>query len=308
MCIIFTLSLIGNLLTCLVIYYDKSMHTTPNYYMFNLAISDFLVTLSIILQGVEQQIIIHENEYSNLVCVIQSFFLFSLWNSNMLMMTALAIERFVAVCHPFRLNSTRVGPKVVKKIIVMWLIAIAESALGMFSVGLIKTPKYVLCFVIPTPKARIVNGVLAIVTFVVPLTIMILAYSKIMFKVNTKQEENTWNNTFNYQVTKRKINKFMVGMMFIFVVCWMPSFVTRLLLSVLDVDQLLNLPQWFSIVFHICAVNTWVSALSNPIFFCLTSVNFRRALRSFWKVKIKTMCSMNTSTYIKNASKLDLKI
>lgn len=207
MCIIFALSIVGNMLTCIVIYCDKSLHTTPNCYMFNLAISDFVVTLSIILQGVEQQILIQD--YSDIICIIQAFFLFSLWNSNMLMMTALAVERFVAVCHPFRLTSTRVGSKVVKKIVVIWLIAVAESALGMFSVGLIKTSKYVMCFVIPTPKARIVNGVLAFVTFILPLTIMILAYSKIMLKVNINQEENTWNNAFNYQVTKGKINKFM---------------------------------------------------------------------------------------------------
>lgn len=38
--VIFIAGILGNLITCLVIYRNKSMHTATNYYLFNLAISD----------------------------------------------------------------------------------------------------------------------------------------------------------------------------------------------------------------------------------------------------------------------------
>lgn len=38
--------ILGNVITCAVIYRNKSMHTATNYYLFNLAISDLMLLLS----------------------------------------------------------------------------------------------------------------------------------------------------------------------------------------------------------------------------------------------------------------------
>lgn len=43
---IFVLGILGNVITCAVIYRNKSMHTATNYYLFNLAISDLILLLS----------------------------------------------------------------------------------------------------------------------------------------------------------------------------------------------------------------------------------------------------------------------
>lgn len=43
---IFVAGVLGNVITCTVIYRNKSMHTATNYYLFNLAISDLILLLS----------------------------------------------------------------------------------------------------------------------------------------------------------------------------------------------------------------------------------------------------------------------
>jgi len=43
--IIFVAGVLGNLITCIVIAKNKTMHTATNYYLFNLAVSDFLVLI-----------------------------------------------------------------------------------------------------------------------------------------------------------------------------------------------------------------------------------------------------------------------
>lgn len=43
--IIFIAGVLGNVITCVVIYKNKTMHTATNYYLFNLAVSDFLVLI-----------------------------------------------------------------------------------------------------------------------------------------------------------------------------------------------------------------------------------------------------------------------
>lgn len=43
--IIFITGILGNVITCVVIAKNKTMHTATNYYLFNLAVSDFLVLI-----------------------------------------------------------------------------------------------------------------------------------------------------------------------------------------------------------------------------------------------------------------------
>lgn len=44
-CFIFVVGIVGNLAICIVIAKNRSMHTATNYYLFNLAVSDFLLLL-----------------------------------------------------------------------------------------------------------------------------------------------------------------------------------------------------------------------------------------------------------------------
>lgn len=43
--LIFVAGVLGNVITCVVIYKNKTMHTATNYYLFNLAVSDFFVLI-----------------------------------------------------------------------------------------------------------------------------------------------------------------------------------------------------------------------------------------------------------------------
>jgi hypothetical protein len=44
--IIFVTGFVGNISTCIVISRNKSMHTATNYYLFSLAVSDFMLLIS----------------------------------------------------------------------------------------------------------------------------------------------------------------------------------------------------------------------------------------------------------------------
>lgn len=44
--LIFVSGVIGNVSTCVVIFYNKYMHTATNFYLFSLAMSDLLLLLS----------------------------------------------------------------------------------------------------------------------------------------------------------------------------------------------------------------------------------------------------------------------
>lgn len=202
---IFVTSLIGNLLTCIVIYYDKTMHTATNYYLFNLAVSDLILTFGILLEVYE--CMTDTYHFGNIVCKLHFVFVVLLWNNSILIMTTLAIERYIVIWYPLMFQSKPVWRRVMKVIVVVWVIAIAETLPEFWSVSLIKTDKSSICYTVPTPYARMINGFLAIVTFVIPLAIMTFVYAMIAFKVNHSEKSNPDSMVFNHRENKKKVNK-----------------------------------------------------------------------------------------------------
>ncbi|XP_038214555.1 neuromedin-U receptor 1-like [Zerene cesonia] len=165
--VIFFVSMIGNVLTCYVIYSVKSMHTATNFYLFDLAVSDLIVTFSILFDIYDY--LTDFSKVAESMCKLRFFFVVSLWNNGILVMTILAIERYIVIWYPMLLGSSPVCKRVAKVITVISIVAILESLPEIWTVGFIKTKKMSICFTVPTEIARKINGVLALVTFVFPL-------------------------------------------------------------------------------------------------------------------------------------------
>lgn len=83
--LIFVTGVIGNISTCIVISKNKSMHTATNYYLFSLAISDFLLLIS----GVPQEVYSIWSRYpyvfGELFCVVRGL-MAGLFDNQIIMM------------------------------------------------------------------------------------------------------------------------------------------------------------------------------------------------------------------------------
>ncbi|CAH2076133.1 unnamed protein product, partial [Iphiclides podalirius] len=284
MLIIFLVSLVGNLLTCIVIYYDKNMHTATNYYLFNLAISDLIVTFAMLLDLYEH--LSDSYKFGDVACKIHFFFVILLWNNSILIMTTLAVERYVAIWHPMLLKSSSVCRRVTKVIVIVWIIAIVETLPEVWAVELIKTKNSFVCFTVPTPYARFINGVLALLTFVIPLAIMTFVYTMIALKVNFAERSKSKNQVFNHRDNRRKVNK-LITLTLSFLVCWLPFCMFRVLIFVYNMRQLMQLAKWWSIGQRVMLFHNWFSIVLNPILFSLMSTKFRKSLKNLWETKFK---------------------
>lgn len=202
-CAIFIISLVGNLLTCIVIYCDKTMHTATNYYLFNMAVSDLIVTFAILLEVDEY--LSNSYQFGSVACKLHFFCIVALWNNSILVMTTLAIERYIAIWYPMLLK-TKVK-RVLKVIIFLWIVAIVETLPEIWGVELVKAKKVAVCYTVPTPYSRVVNGVLALVTFILPLGIMTFLYTMIAFKINATEKNNSKRTVFNHKSNRGRINK-----------------------------------------------------------------------------------------------------
>lgn len=122
--IIFISGVIGNISTCIVISKNRSMHTATNYYLFSLAVSDFLLLLS----GVPQEMYSIWSKYpyvfGEVFCVLRGLCAEASANATVLTITAFTVERYVAICHPFLSHTMSKLSRAVRLILLVWIISI----------------------------------------------------------------------------------------------------------------------------------------------------------------------------------------
>ncbi|VDM05812.1 unnamed protein product [Schistocephalus solidus] len=98
--IIFILGLAGNLSLLWLILSNRSFHTPTNYYLVNLSISDLLV----LLLGLPHDLYTMWSRYPYLFgetgCRVRALLSEASMISSVLTITALTVERYIAICHP----------------------------------------------------------------------------------------------------------------------------------------------------------------------------------------------------------------
>ncbi|KAH9392545.1 G-protein coupled receptor 1, partial [Tyrophagus putrescentiae] len=113
----------GNLLTCLVIAKQRYMHTATNFYLFSLAVSDFLF----LILGIPNEIVLLWQRYpyifNEAFCILRGFVSELCTNCSILIIVGFTIERYVAICHPLLSHTTLKLSRVVKVIALTWIIA-----------------------------------------------------------------------------------------------------------------------------------------------------------------------------------------
>lgn len=125
--LIFVTGVIGNISTCIVIKKNRSMHTATNYYLFSLAISDFLLLIS----GVPQEVYLIWSKYPYVLgeyfCVGRGILAETSANATVLTITAFTVERYVAICHPFLTQAISKLSRAIRIIVLIWFLSILTA-------------------------------------------------------------------------------------------------------------------------------------------------------------------------------------
>ncbi|XP_017117486.1 pyrokinin-1 receptor [Drosophila elegans] len=125
--LIFVTGVVGNISTCIVIKKNRSMHTATNYYLFSLAISDFLLLLS----GVPQEVAFIWSKYPYIfgeyVCVLRGLLAETSANATVLTITAFTVERYIAICHPFLGQAMSKLSRAIRIIVLIWITAVVTA-------------------------------------------------------------------------------------------------------------------------------------------------------------------------------------
>lgn len=120
---IFMVGILGNSLTCAVILRYRVMQTPTNYYLLSLAVSDLLV----LVLGMPLELYDMWQNYPFLLgeggCYFKTFLFETVCFASILNVTALSVERYVAVVHPLKVKYMTTRAHVKKVIFMLWVLS-----------------------------------------------------------------------------------------------------------------------------------------------------------------------------------------
>ena len=132
---IFVFGIIGNVCTCVVVTRNRYMHTATNYYLFNLAVSDFLLVI-IMPVDIYQLWSGYPWIFGVLFCKFRAAAAEMSAYVSILTITAFTIERYVAIVHPIKCHTVSSLSRAIKIIVVIWISSIICSIPFLIQFGL----------------------------------------------------------------------------------------------------------------------------------------------------------------------------
>ncbi|KAL9900358.1 LOW QUALITY PROTEIN: pyrokinin 1 receptor [Glossina fuscipes fuscipes] len=172
--LIFITGFIGNISTCVVIRKNRSLHTATNYYLFSLAISDFLLLIS----GIPQEIYFIWSKYPYIFgeyfCIGRGLIAEMSANATVLTITAFTAERYAAICHPFVGQAISKLSRAVRIIILIWIVSVVTAIPQVAQFGLVTVHGMDQCIVV-----RIIlehSFQISTIIFFFPMSIIMVLY------------------------------------------------------------------------------------------------------------------------------------
>ncbi|XP_038432089.1 olfactory receptor 8S1-like [Canis lupus baileyi] len=96
---IYLLTILGNLLMLLVIKADSHLHTPMYFFLSHLSLTDFCFSTAIVPRLLEN-LLSQRKTISVEGCLAQVFFLFDFGGTEVCLLSAMAYDRYAAICHP----------------------------------------------------------------------------------------------------------------------------------------------------------------------------------------------------------------
>ncbi|XP_035773204.1 delta-type opioid receptor-like isoform X2 [Anopheles albimanus] len=289
-CFIFVAGIVGNLSICIVIAKNKSMHTATNYYLFNLAVSDFML----LLFGMPQELYATWNPlaypFNQVACIITGLMSETAANATVLTITTFTVERYIAICHPFRSHTMSKLSRAVRFVIVIWLVAFGLATPQALQFGIVESPGSRLC----TIKNRHFNHAFEVsgaLFFVGPMTLIAVLYVLIGIKLRkSKLLQGVKRASTDYAARSRGVSaqtrviRMLVAVVAMFFICWAPFHAQRLMAVYSANTDSIYFYKIYTILNFISGILYFLSTCINPLLYNIMSHKFRDASRHTLKV------------------------
>lgn len=106
--VLYLLAFMGNTVIIVMVIADSHLHTPMYFFLGNFSLLEILVTMTAVPRMLSDLLAPHK-VISFTGCMVQFYFYFSLGSTSFLVLSDMALDRFVAVCHPLRYGTLMSG-------------------------------------------------------------------------------------------------------------------------------------------------------------------------------------------------------
>ncbi|XP_025076431.1 QRFP-like peptide receptor isoform X1 [Pomacea canaliculata] len=293
--IAFLLDVVGNVMVLLIISLNKRMRSATNVLLLNLAVSDLMVAAFCMWAHLGNQITSNW-PFGPFVCKINTFIQVTSVTASVLTLTAISLERFMAIVFPLKARWTSAVN--VASIVTTWLLSVAVASPHLFVRRQFQQTwrdrQEVWCDEQWAKEYRDKDcntwepgkvayySVEGIVMYFLPVLVMIIAYTIIGVKLLTRKAPGILitSTAFAQEKAKRKVIKMLVAVLTAFVVCWTPQQV--MLLWDLFRPRV-KVPDYVKTVKYSAVYVAYFNSALNPILYGGFNDNFRRGFRDVFR-------------------------
>lgn len=300
--------IVGNLIVIFVIFKVKKMRTVTNLYLLNVSIADCMYLLAIPVNLVT--FLSKEWKFNGLVCKFYWFLTFINQFTAIFILTSLAFDRYLAVCHPIGARWWRrhLNPKI--NLVLNWFLGLLcmLPILIYSNVEVFERPLYqnsnstclsTVCTILwpsnwkfNTELYFIVYSV--IIGFLIPIVVIVYFYSSIVKKLWKKRVILSYNAPARRK-KRFKIAIIVLSIISIYTISYTPYWILQIYLTLssisgfeLNHDAVSHVSFWFQWLIYL-------NSALNPYVYGLLSENFQVSLKKILKIGTE---SLNQSSRI----------
>lgn len=285
-CVIGFGSLLGNSLVIFIIFKNRGMRSTINYFIVNMAASDILFTVFVIPRLVSE---LHSAPYrwfvggvlGSFLCKFDFFIQDVSTAVSILSLVAIAVDRFYGVVFPMKASLMSGGTFRRVILAATWFVGALLHSPYFYAYKLYDDA---LCMYNWSPfldhdkTSTIYVLILSITFFFFPATILTIVYSIIIITLKRQKFPGNQSLKDKKRVAKRNrsVLRMVVAVVVVFICCWLP-FNVSIYIALFQWGS--NVPCYVSSLFFWVTLIAYSNGCISPCLYFIFNENFRQGFR-----------------------------
>uniref|UniRef100_A0A182P2X4 G-protein coupled receptors family 1 profile domain-containing protein n=1 Tax=Anopheles epiroticus TaxID=199890 RepID=A0A182P2X4_9DIPT len=230
--------------------------------------------------------------FNQVACIITGLLSETAANATVLTITSFTVERYIAICHPFRSHTMSKLSRAIKFVIVIWLVAFGLATPQALQFGVVENNGTRLC-TIKNEHFSHAFEVSSFLFFVGPMTLIAVLYVLIGIKLRkSKLLQGVKRASSDYTTPPRGVSaqsrviRMLVAVVATFFICWAPFHAQRLMAvyGVFSKTENVFFYKMYMVMNYTSGILYFLSTCINPLLYNIMSHKFRDASRHTLKM------------------------